>query len=267
MQNLKVIKSISETIPANFDELRKRIVKCHTKEQFFSSFSAEIIRDQKFKSLIKITLDNFCYYIKVWWNNNFLRLLKDKLKGGDRAEREGRGYLILEKYGIETPKLIEYGVIKLNQWKGHSYIITEEIRGVETLNERLLTIYDPMMIKFLAENIYRLHSNDIIYGDFHHENVLISNASNKKFFFLDSMAVKRDSKIRNKIYDIANFIFYAQRTKWENKKLIIDELLDAYLACWPDRLLDSYDFRKMVKKEVRKKKVILHFHRLMKNLG
>ncbi len=263
---MKTSKKIYVMNQHSLEDLIKTIENMQTADQFISSLPGEIIKNQTFKSLIKLQIDDSYYYLKVWWNNNCFRLLKDIIRRQERAVREAIGLLLLSKYGFNTPKLVAYGTVCHTCINKFSYIITEELNNVETLKEFLLKNHDSKIMMSVGMIVYSLHNCDISFGDLHLENILVSTNNRHKFFFLDWMAAKKSKSMRKKIYDIVNFVYWTEQI-FENKRYLIDDFLNSYCSCWPKGKFDFEQFKIYIGKQVIKRGKYKHLGDWIRQLG
>ena len=214
-----------------YGDLISRIVGISNRSQFKEYFkSEELLRDQHEKTVIKITRNAANLFVKVWWDYGVIRLIKDCLKGGKRGVREARGLNLLVEKGFKTPTLIVYGAMKHNIVSGFSFAITEEIKNASTLDQILFRNNSRDVVKKASLALSKIHRQNLIYGDFNYENILIDDKNHCKYYFLDWLGVKQ-SKSQNRRYnDVANFIYEIEtHLEYEYKDEITKIFLDEYI--------------------------------------
>ena len=191
-------------------ELMDVLATIESRGKLLDQVRGEVIRDQKAKTLMKFPMAESFYYLKVWWDSNIARVLKNLYRGSFRGVREARGMLLLNEEGFKTPQLVAYGFARFDWLSVHSYLITEEVREANTLFSPVTCRDLSDRLKSISECVGAMHSRGVVFGDLHHNNVLVRRSDDKEeFYFLDPMGVKRSRHIGEKLSDIANFLYYA----------------------------------------------------------
>ncbi len=251
---MKIIRKIvSKNIPS-LEPLEETIGNVRHKEDFFLSIKGEIIRDKKDRSLVKYYLDGRFYYVKIWWASGMIRFVKDALRGGTGAIREARGLLLLNECEIKTPPLIAYGQIMQTKLRGFSYIVTEEIPTAETLADYLLRKPNHAIMQSLGRTLFRMHSRNVVHGDLHPENILVSGNALDGIYFVDFMDVRQKKLKRSTLADVINFYFYTDRFNWQQKEVMLEKLLSSYCERAPGGKGDMESLKIIISNGIRKRK-------------
>ena len=132
--------------------------------------------------------------------------------------------------------------------------MTEELADAETIHDFLIREHNEDTVDCLGAAFHRLHSNNLIYGDLHPENILVSQKDRQKLYFLDCMSVGPAKVFRKGVHDLANFYFYAGRIDWKCPDAFLDRLLKVYCDCWPRGLKNEARLKREIRKEVQRKK-------------
>lgn len=193
-------------------ELLELISHCSTPAALLAELRGTVLRNHPSKTLVKIDLGDTSYYLKVWWDCNFVRYVKNLYRGDRRAIREARGLLLLNENGFTTPKLIAYGYVTYDWLDAHSYILTEELKQSQTLESHLRCAQNEEILKCLAGCLHVMHQGDIVFGDLHARNVLVLGDDDKpQFYFVDPMGVKKSRRLNKKLADVVNFLYYTKQ--------------------------------------------------------
>jgi len=262
-------KNILLSNDPNLNVIIKCINESYDRDHLINGFKCDVVRDQPFKTLVKFNINKKNYYLKIWWDVSIIRVLKNLYRGNFRALREAAGLLMLNKNHINTPNLIAYGIVRHKRlFHNHSYIITEEIENCQTLNSYFKTQYDESAIKIISRNLFLIHKSNLIYGDFHDENILIRNDKNtKEIFFLDWMGVKHCTNLNRQLYDLSNFIFYAKRNDWLYRDHVIDLFMNLYFSFYTNGDLNSHDYRRVIDKHLYNKNKYNKIYRKLVRIG
>ncbi|MCP4674294.1 MAG: hypothetical protein GY854_02005 [Deltaproteobacteria bacterium] len=233
-------------------ELVDTIETLDTLDKLQASIPGEFVRKEADRVLFKTPLNSTFYYLKVWWTSGYVRFAKDSFRGGKAAVREARGMLLLNRYDLRTPRLVAYGSVFRARTSGFSYQITEEISGVETLNDCMKRDSGLLSPEAIGRTICRLHSNYLVHEDVHPENLVVSDGNVDTLYFVDCMGVGRPRLSFGIIDDLSNFFFYAEIIGWPVS--FLDDILRAYCDAWPGGGKDFYSLKSAVAKIVTKRK-------------
>lgn len=199
-----------------------------------STIPGKIVGDYNDRSMIRYVYRGQLLYVKFFWANGIVRLMKDLARGGRGALREASGFSVLNECGLNHPQILAYGTSMENIIKGFSYIVTREVAHPVTIADYFCDSKDISVAYRLGEDIAAMHSRNIVHNDLHPENVLLSYDNQKKLYFLDSMEVRcrrrRDCKIR----DLVNFFYYADRFSWIEKEEVFFSIFRSYCRRFPD---------------------------------
>ena len=266
-------KFLEKTLADNLSGLNaiiSIIKESREKDELLSKLTGTIISDNSFKSLVKITLDNSSYYVKVYWDTNMFSVLKNVYRGDLRAFREAEGLLLLQKHGFNTPRLISYGVVDYSFIQKHSYIITKEVEGYRSVDECLSKRYDESIMVAVGKLIGSIHKHDMVYGDFHSENVLISNNDEEDFIFLDWMGVKKTDNLQKKLVDLAKFIYYSGDKNWQGKEQLIEHFVKSYWNYFNETHEEHLEYEElthMIDQKLKSLTRVFAFYKMLVHIG
>jgi hypothetical protein len=222
---MKYFRKILIPTIENLGNFIDKIALCKSSEQLNAIVNGEVIkkyRANKPKTIIRFNLGNAYYYLKIRWELNLLRTLKDLMQGTRTGCKEAKKYLILQKYQFKIPKLVAYGCTQEFFDKNHSFQITEEVKASRTIKEFINDNNDNQRkeaIKSISKLIGRLHENKFIYGSkqLHHDNILAAENNEKiDLYLLDPIGLKKSSNFKKKIDDLIGFIY-------KNDKIWLDK--------------------------------------------
>ncbi|MFC2094601.1 lipopolysaccharide kinase InaA family protein, partial [Bacteroidota bacterium] len=178
----------------NLNNLLNTIESSHNIQQIKSNIPGQLIKDQTSKTVLKLELGDSSYFLKIWWDLNLIRFIKNTWRGSFRAYREANGLLLLNKLGLNVPELIVYGLVRQSFKINHNYILTKELMNCSTLGAYLISkqVSNTEIMQKLAYFVFLMHKNDVVHGDFHHDNILVyRNSENIEFYFLDWMGIRK----------------------------------------------------------------------------
>lgn len=98
----------------------------------------EVLRDVKGRTTLRFTLNGDAYFLKIHRGVGWLEIAKELLQFKRPvlgAENEWRALRLLRQIGVETMTPAAYGTKGANPASRHSFIITEELTGTESLED------------------------------------------------------------------------------------------------------------------------------------
>jgi tRNA A-37 threonylcarbamoyl transferase component Bud32 len=238
--------------------LENNILMCISEINFKDSNSYEVFDKQEFirnsneKLLISFYSNNSKFFLKIWKTSNYIRVLKDWLKGGSRGVREVMGMQKMNNYNLKTPQVIAYGE---NRKYKFSFFITKSLENYMTFEERMNKEINLECIKDAARVLYNVHRKNLLFGDFHHENFLFLN--NFEARYLDCLSVRETTGFKRKLNDIINFAYELTINSKINYKDEIIYYFNKFYLEFYEELLDkdkiSIYLQKKIDRKINKK--------------
>lgn len=191
------------------------------------NIQGEVFREHKNRKTIRITKDGKGYFIKIHRRAGWREILKNLLNFRLpvlSAEKELNAIQRLEKLGIETVRVVGFGIRGFAPAWLDSFIITEELENTISLEDltRDWTARPPAfsvksdVIKKVADIARRLHQNGINHRDFYICHFLIDLKSLEKvsdeglrIYLIDLHRVQLRKKVPERwlIKDLAGLYF------------------------------------------------------------
>jgi len=159
-------------------------------------------------------------FVKKWTEHGSLRCIKNFVRGGNRAAREARNFVLLRDAGIGVPEVFSFGEYTDSSKNGSiSFIITKRLNNITTLSEIIIKFHNgELSVAFLlrcidsiVDTVARMHAAGFSHHDLHGKNILVGSLTNGNIpiFFLDSLAVQtKGSVLFSPLLDIAKFVFW-----------------------------------------------------------
>ena len=174
-----ISEKVSEETAFLFKDLEKTL-----------SYKGEQITTDPVSHVIKVDINNCCYYIKIYTQAG--KRFK-KFIGKSRFQGEWENLLFFQKLGIPTPEIIAYGQESRFKIFKKGAVVLKEVKN--TMDLALISREKPELLKqkkwieqigvLYAEYARRLHKNRFVHMDLKWRNILVTLEKDPKVFFID----------------------------------------------------------------------------------
>lgn len=191
------------------------------------NIQGEVFREHKNRKTLRITKDGKGYFIKIHRGAGWREILKNLLNFRLpvlSAENELNAIRRLEELGIETVRVVGFGIRGSAPARLDSFIVTEELSNTISLEDlsRGWTAHPPAfpvktaIVKKVAEVARRLHQNGVNHRDFYICHFLVNSKSMEKvsdeglhIYLIDLHRVQLRKKVPERwaIKDLAGLYF------------------------------------------------------------